>query len=201
MYQLYVNYFKWLCQLHPALLHQDGDKVFEVVSVEEAVGDFRGQVSAGGYFFRLIDYTWGAAETGNFQYQRKQGGFIIGKKLNIRNEGAAARIICRNQVETMVNDFIAHMLADSQNGHPLFGGNADNLEGLNINCQAMLNTGDGSYDGLLCTFEFTPPVEYRLACHPVNTWKQLSPFEYDGTAPEVFGFWELNSSGLWTSND
>lgn len=175
--------------------------MFEVVSVEEAVGDFRGQVSSTGFFFRLIDYTWGVGEVGAYQFQRKQGGFIVGKKLNLRNDGAAVRIICRNQVETIAADFITHMLGDSSNGHPLFGNMADTMESLNINAQSMINTGDGSYDGILVTFEFQPAKEFRLSCHPVTPWQQLSPFQYDGNAPEILGFWELNSGGLWVGNE
>jgi hypothetical protein len=126
----------------------------------------------------------------------------LGKKIDVRNNAAAARIICRNQVETIVNDFITHMIADSRAGHPLFGNGSDDLPSLRLNCQPLLNTGDGSYDGLICTFVFNPPREYDLDCHPVPAWQQLSPTEYDGSPPDTdaSGFWQLNDGGNWQGN-
>lgn len=199
MYQLYHDYFEWLCQLHPSLAHTDTQRVFEVVSVEEAIGDFRGKVSSTGFYFRLIDYSWGVDEYGAFQFQRKQGGFIVGKKIAVRSTVAAARIAARNQCERICNDFIAHMLADSKNGHPLFAHQGDELAAFKINVQPLLATGDGSYDGLICTFEFAVENDYTLACHPVPEWQELSPNTYDGTPPTPPTYWQLGEGGFWAT--
>ena len=199
MFQLYHDYFLWLCQLHPSLAHSDTQRVFEMVSVEEALGDFRGKVSSTGFYFRLVDYTWGVGEKGGFQFQKKQGAFIVGKKIAVRDAPAAARITARNQCETICNDFISHMIADSRNGHPLFSNQSDELSDLKINVQPLLPTGDGSYEGLICTFEFFPEKDYTLACHPVPEWQELSPSTYDGTPPTPPSYWQLGDGGFWST--
>lgn len=177
MYQTYVNYFRWLCAQHERLLHSDERKVFEVISVEEALGDFRSRIGLEDFYFFLIDYTWSVNELGGFQYQEKQGGFVIAKKLDVRNVVSADRVAARDQLEIVVNDFISHILADAQNGHPLFSNN-DTLSSLKVNVQPLFLTGDGSYDALICTFEFNVPLEYRLECHPSLVWRELSPHNY-----------------------
>lgn len=178
MYQLYVKYFEWLCALHPSLLHTAANKVFEVISVDDAFGDYRGKYSPSGFFFRLIDPTWSVEEIGRFYFQRKEGGFIVGKKTDLRNANTAARLAVRDAVENVVNDFIAHMVADSQNGHPLFSGGSDSPEMLRINCQPAFTAADGSYDALICTFQFYPEMNYQLACHASPEWQTLSPYTY-----------------------
>lgn len=172
------------------------------MSVEDALGAFRGKASSSGFFFHLMDYNWSVDETGAYQFQRKMGGFVIGKRIDIRKNPASARIVCRNQCETIANDFITHMVADSRAGHPLFGNSSDTLQSLKLNVQPAYVVGDGSYDGIVCTFEFSPPRDYELECHPVPAWQQLSPTEYDGTPPDTDagGFWQLNDGGNWQGN-
>jgi hypothetical protein len=199
MYQLYHDYFKWLCQLHPSIAHTDANKAFEFISVEEAFGDFRTAIGTNQYIFRLIDYTWGLTADGSYEQQSKQGGFIVAKKIDKRNSLAAGRIATRNQCETIVNDFVSHMVADSQNGHPLFGRSIDSIELLKLNVQPLLNTGDGSYDGLIATFSWQYPNEYRLDCHPVPEWQELSPSTYDGTPPTPPTYWQLGDGGFWST--
>lgn len=199
MYQLYHDYFKWLCQLHPSLAHTDTAKSFEVISVDEAFGDLRTGAGTNPFMFRLIDYTWGLVADGDYQQQRKEGGFIVAKKVDKRNGVAAGRITVRNQCETIINDFVSHMVADSINGHPLFGRSIDSIELLKLNVQPLLNTADGSYDGLIATFTWQFPNDYTLACHPVPDWQELSPLEYDGSAPTPTTFWELEDGGLWSN--
>jgi hypothetical protein len=203
MFQLYYDYFKWLCQLHPSIAHTDTNKAFEVISVDEAFGDLRTAIGTNQYIFRLIDYTWGLATDGGYEQQSKQGGFIVAKKVDKRNSVAAGRIAARNQCETVVNDFISHMVADSQAGHPLFGNSIDSIELLKLNVQPLLNTAEGSYDGLIASFSWNYPKDYNLACHPVPAWQQLSPTEYDGTPPDTDygGFWQLNDGGNWQGNN
>lgn len=178
MYSLYVNYFKWLCQLHPSIQHTDATPAFRVISVEEALGDLRGAVSQDGFMFRLIDYTWTVNEAGAFQFQAKQGGFIVAKMINPREDAETQKKTARDEVETIVNDFITHMLADSRAGHPLFSQGGDSLEDFNFRVQPLLPTGDGSYEGLIVTFDFLSGYEYELECHPIHSWRQLSPFSY-----------------------
>lgn len=199
MYQLYHDYFLWLCQLHPSLAHTDSNKSFEMISVDEAFGDLRTAAGTNPYMFRLIDYTWGLAADGAYEQQRKEGGFIVAKKVDKRNGVAAGRIAARNQCETIVNDFVSHMVADSINGHPLFGRSVDSIELLKLNVQPLLNTGDGGYDGLIATFSWQYPHDYRLACHPVPEWQELSPSTYDGSAPVTPSYWVLNDGGFWES--
>jgi hypothetical protein len=199
MYQLYHDYFKWLCELHPSLAHTDAAKSFEVISVDEAFCDLRTGAGVNPFMFRLIDYTWGLVEDGDYQQQRKEGGFIVAKKVDKRNGVAAGRITVRNQCETIVNDFISHMVADSQNGHPLFGRSIDSIELLKLNVQPLLNTADGSYDGLIATFSWQFPNDYTLACHPVPAWQELSPTTYDGSAPVTSDYWALNEGGFWSN--
>lgn len=178
MYQDYHNYFQWLCELHPSLLHTAVRPIFEMSSIEEAYADFRGKIGDSGYFFRLIDPTYTVDEFGGFTFKRKQGAAIIAKKLATRSASPADRVAARNACEIIADDFISHMLADSQNGHPLFSHAQDELNHLKINVAPALVIGDGSYDGVTLTFEFCPAKDYTLACHPTTAWRTLSPFTY-----------------------
>lgn len=195
MFQLYHDYFFWLCHLHPAFAHSNAQRVFELVSVDEAFGDYRGHASKSGFIFRLIDYTWGIDEIGDFHFQRKRGGFIVAKNMKTRDALPAVRITARNQCETIINDFITHMLADSNNGHPMFSGNQDEPGKLRVNVTPALNIGDGTYDGAMCTYDFCPEHNYALDCHPVDEWQELSPFDYPS------GSWATNSGSRWLLNN
>lgn len=204
MFELYVNYFKWLCQLHPSLLHTDQQRVFELVSIEDAYADFSGRVSDTGFYFRLVDYSWGIGSQGAFEFQKKQGAFIVGKRFSASKEIATERIFARNQCETIVVDFLSHMVADSRNGHPLLAFGSDEITSLNANVQPLFNTGDGSYDGMICTFDFYPAREFELNCHPIDEWKTLSPSYYGGAWDleyEGLSDWELNDGGDWQLNE
>lgn len=199
MFQLYHNYFKWLSQLHPSIAHTDANKAFEMISVDEALGDLRTAIGTNQFIFRLIDYTWGLVADGGYEQQNKVGGYVIAGKIDQRNGLSAGRIAVRNQCETIVNDYITHMVADSRAGHPLFGNSIDSIELLNLNVQPLLNTGDGSYDGLIATYSWNYPNNYNLACHPVPEWQELSPTTYDGSAPTPATYWQLGSGGFWST--
>ena len=45
MFELYRFYFRTLCELHPDLLHTDANRIFRVIHIEEAFGDFRKEVA------------------------------------------------------------------------------------------------------------------------------------------------------------
>lgn len=178
MYQLYIDYFKYLCELHPDMLHTDSNRVFEVISIEEAFAQFTETEGNSAIKFRLIDISWSIGKEGAFEFYEIQGGFRIDVFFDRRNGGKEAQITARTNAEKYATDFAIHMIADSQNGHPLFSGSLDDVTELNWNAQPLFNTGDGSYDGLICTFSWKKQLDLTLDCHTEEVWKNLAPFSF-----------------------
>lgn len=177
MFELYRKYFERLCAVHPELLHLDetGKKVFQMIGIEEAYGDFRVNVAEKGYIFRLITYTWSL--TGHDQPLKTPiGGFIIAKYNSSREGGTPAFFEAMESTERLCDMFAAKVLSDSANGHPLFYYSANTLDELRWNASPLVKTGDGSYSGWLCTFHFSNAVKVCLDDAPVE-WQEPTPHQ------------------------
>ena len=174
----YVKYFKYQCEIHPKILHKDdvGDRCFAVIDIEEALGEFRTASKEKGVMFRAIIPFWNLPDeySGNSRVA-VQGGFIVAKYHSSRETDSVEFIRAMDESKEIALDFAEKMVADSQNGHPLFHYSINSIQHLNWNAQPRTNIGDGSYSGYLCTFTFQTHFRNCLAMHDDENWKQPTP--------------------------
>lgn len=149
----YRKYFLYLCVNHPELVHSVNEKVFETVNVDEALGDFRTSVQKKGFIFRLIDYTYQISDNEAADPQKKvNGAFIVAHHFSLRTGGKDSYNEAKDKSEKIADDVIKRIVADSQNGHPLFYHSLDTAR--NINVTPIANTGDAGYVGWIVDFFF-----------------------------------------------
>lgn len=177
----YINYFKWQCSNHPDLLHADtpGSRVFEVIDVEEALGDFRGGVKDKDYIFRLIMYTYSPGLVDNNFKKRIQGGFVIAKSFSPR---ISNHLQAMKDAELITDHFIAKMIADSENGHSLWMHSLD--DGSDISVVPVALTGDGAYAGWRVIFSFENFFDHCVPGDSAPEWLDEGITPEDYTAPE-----------------
>lgn len=149
--QLYYDYWQHQAESHVDLQHSeaDGSRVFEVITIDDALGDFRSGVKKQDFIFRLIKYYFTVGQNEHQISKELNGGFIVAKWYNPR-EGKEARFAAEVAAERVMNEMIEKMIADSKNGHPLFDHYFDAPQ--NIRVQNVENTGDGSYTGWMCIY-------------------------------------------------
>lgn len=123
----YRAYWKHQAENHPTLLHQDldGQRIFQEIDIEEALGDFRGSVREKSYIMRLINYTYFIDRRAHEAHKVFQGGFIIARHYSLREEGSSDYLQALTDCEKIVDDMIEKAIADSRNGHPLFHNSID----------------------------------------------------------------------------
>ena len=195
---LYRAYFYHQCEAHPALAHQDevGERVFQVVGIEEALGDFRTGAKAKGFIFRLINYTYTIGDDGGHETQKQiQGGFIIARHFSGRNIGTPDYYAAMEQSEQVADEIIEKMIADSLNAHPLFYHSLDSRQQINV--QPVAITGDANYAGWLCTFQFANFWRNCISDADAPAWSDggLTPHDLLAEhtyweAAEAANFWE-----------
>ncbi len=151
---LYIKYFEHQAINHPSLLHQTGAKnrVFEVVGIDEALGDMRTQGAEKGFLMRLIRYTFRVsdAEGGGQVVKVPTGGFLILKYNSDRQQGSQSRLDASAAAEKVMGDMIEKIIADSLNGHPLWCHSLDSHQ--NFSVQAYEGVAD--YVGWRCIFSW-----------------------------------------------
>ncbi len=153
---LYVDYFKHQVMSHPEMDYQVGvNEVFRVVNVEESIGDLRSGGSTDGYLFRLIMYTYRVSRSSKQADAKKYltGGWIIAKGHSPRTDGTNGFLQAMADAEKINDEIIEKMIADSENGHPLFyhSFNTDQQ----INSQPKVHATGAGYSGWLTTFQFS----------------------------------------------
>jgi hypothetical protein len=166
----YVEYFRHQAANHPDLLHTPdaGDKVFEVIPIEDAFGDLRGAQSEKSYLMRLIlpTYELGDNYTAN-GLKRANGAFIIAKYHSSRTQDNAHYIAAAADAERVGFDIIEKMVKDSIAGHPLFYYSINTLNDLNLEVQPKNNEGDTGYVGWIFMFQFK---NFFRNCPPTGLW-------------------------------
>jgi len=153
----YIAYFKHQAEAHPSLAHNDATNViFEVVTVEEAMGDLRSRGAAKSFMMRLVlpIYTL-SDDDGSNARQVVTGGFIIAKHHSARTLGSDSLIDALNDSDVVGRQIIAKMISDARGAHPLFGFSIASAADLDLTAQPVLRVGDGSYSGYLYTFKFS----------------------------------------------
>lgn len=177
-YNLYRNYFKHQATAHPELAHSDavGSRVFAEIKLEDSFGDFRTAAKAKGYIFRLMDYDY---QVGRFDHEitkRISGGFVVAHFF--QRDKLSDYLSAKNKAETVMDQVIEKMIADSENGHPLFHGSFDANQDITV--QPVEYTGDASYVGYRCVFRLS---QYWANCTtPIDSvgWTD------GGITPETF---------------
>lgn len=151
-----VDYFQNLCVQHPDLLHAEtsGQRVFEVVAYEEALSDFRTAGQEKAYFVRFIVPTMRWQGSGSNARKMYQAGLMVGKYYSTREDVKAEKVDAWSAAERVADDFIARMVADSRNGHPLFFNSIDSVDNLNLSGDFWDAQGDGSFAAVLYMFDF-----------------------------------------------
>ena len=151
-----VDYFENLCVQHPLLTHKEasGSRIFEVVNYDQAFGDFKTGATEKSYFVRFIMPTMTFSSSDNNAKKRYQCGIMVGRYYSTRENDKATKLLAFNEAETVADDFVARMVADSRDGHTLFFNSIDKIENLNISGDFLDVQGDGSYAAVLYLFDF-----------------------------------------------
>jgi len=171
----YREYFKHQAISHPELHHTDEARVFELIGIEEALADYRTKGQPKGYVFRLFFYTTVELRTDE---RVLQGGFQILKYHSTRKDGKEGIIQAMNDSERIGYEIIAKIITDSINGHPLFGGYADNPSQLDLNVSPQLYAGDTGYSGWTFTFNFANAICTNSTSPDAPNWADdgLTPY-------------------------
>lgn len=152
---MYHDYFKHQAINHPALAHTDDNRVFEEIGVDEDYGDYRTKVKGKDYVMRLIEYTYQPGQDqGGYFRKVMRGAFMVAKFYSARNNTSTEYRAAKAAAERVMDDLIEKMVADSRNGHPLFGYRMDSNQDFQV---APVNrVGDGAYVGWEVVFTLTP---------------------------------------------
>jgi hypothetical protein len=155
LYSEYVSYFKYLCQQHPLIQHNEANyqDAFAVIDIED-LGEFRTKIKTKDLVFRLINYMHklGQNTTGQ-EYKQLQGGFLIMDYYSSRKDGEAGIRAALDRAEAVVDQYIERMILDSRNGYTLFHHSIDSQQNFTIE-SVLGNHSDGSYAGWLVLFDF-----------------------------------------------
>lgn len=151
---LYKAYLEHQAANHPDLGHDPDNNVhvFQMIDIEEAFGDFRNKAKSKSYIMRGINYTY---EVGQRQHEHNkyiQGGFLVAKFVSPRGDSSENYYTAMRDAERVTDEIIEKIIADSQNGHPLFEHSLDSNQDFSV--APMRYYGDGSYAGWRCIFSF-----------------------------------------------
>lgn len=174
----YRKYLEHQAKSHPSLLFEEGKKVFEMIGVEEAVGDFRSQVVNKGFIMRGIWYTYQISD--NYAADAMKictGGFIVAKYHSARAQGTDAFNAAMKESEQIVDEIVEKMIADSNDGHPLFYYSLNTAQQFNISPKPAM--ADGNYSGYLCTFRFNNHWRNCVTADAAPAWTD------GGTTPHI----------------
>jgi hypothetical protein len=151
-----VDYFRGLCENHPDLQHTAavGQRVFQAISVEEALSDFRTAGQEKTFFVRLVLPTMTMLANGNNSWKKYQCGLMVGRYYSTREDASAESIVAFSEAERIADDFMARIVYDSRSGHNLFTHTADSIDALEVTGEYMPASGDGSFSAVLYTFTF-----------------------------------------------
>lgn len=177
----YRKYLLHIAENHPALGHTEDKKVFEMIGIDEAVGDYRSSIQPKGFMMRGIWYKYGFNHT-HENTKVKTGGFIIAKHYSRRSEGKDGMFTAMRDAEKVVDEIIARMVKDSIEGHPLFYYSINDPSRFNI--QPKFGAGESGYTGYLVTFQFS---SHWNEC-AMDTWSTGDSDEWETPDGEAWSF-------------
>lgn len=141
----YQDYFKYLTEQHPDLLHTSDREVFGMIDIEDSFGDMRISVKEKSFIFRLINYTYNVGLTNHENLKHCTGGWFIGHYYGNRQATEEQYYEALNKAEKANDEFIERIINDSQLGHPLWYNSYP--KAMDINVQPIQFVGDASYCG------------------------------------------------------
>lgn len=149
---LYRAYLKHQAINHPELQHGDdeGERVFAMMQVEEALADLRTAAKEKDYIMRGFHYTYHVQDDGQGR-KHIQGGFLVAKYYSATEGGSAAMLAALDDAETVLDEIVEKMVSDSRNGHPLFLHSLDSAQRIDVRPRPL--AGD-NYAGWMCFFDF-----------------------------------------------
>lgn len=176
MFQEYYDYFKHQAEAHPSLAHTSTNRVYSLVTLEAALSDLRTDVlDVQGYLLRLIEPTFRFSGQDGVPHKLIEGGYTIHKYYNRQASGDAAYLQAIADTERVGDDILEKMIADSENGHPLFAGDFSVPDATS---SIRHNTADAGYVGWLYLFSWQIPFGF---CVPATRaeWTDdgLTPYD------------------------
>lgn len=125
-----------------------------MIGIEEAFGDFRSGVKEKDFILRAINYYYAVSDEGTHEARKlATGGFIVAKYFSPRSGGSSSYYEAIEQSERIMDEIIEKIISDSRAGHPLWGYSLNSRQQFNV--QDVMFTGDGSYAGRRCVFQFS----------------------------------------------
>jgi len=151
----FVAYFRYLCEQHPLLNHSEavGSRIFEVVAYEDAFSDFRTAAMEKAFFVRFVLPTMRFERKDNNARKVYQAGLMVGRFYSRREDAKEEIVEAWAAAEQVADDFMARIIADSNNGYPLFSAAVSTVDRLNVNGDFLDIQGDGSYAAVLYLFD------------------------------------------------
>ena len=186
----YRKYLEHQAVNHPALLHTEGSKVFEMIGIQDALGDFRSVGQEKGFIMRGIWYTYGFGFA-HESVKRMMGGFIIAKHYSNRVGGKKSLFEAMRDSEKVADEIIAKMVKDSKNGHPLFYHSFNHPSRANV--QPKFNAGEVGYSGYLVTFEISSHWN-ECAVLDVENWETPDGENWETPDGET---WSFDAPAQW----
>jgi len=151
-YELYRKYLEHQAANHPDLLHSstEGERIFAMMNIEEALGDLRQQAAEKSYIMRGFHYTYALQDNGQGRKQ-PQGGFLVAKHYSLTEGGSAAFFSALQDSERIIDEIVEKLISDSRAGHPLFLHSLDAEQDIQVRPRPYVSDG---YAGWYCTFSF-----------------------------------------------
>lgn len=176
----YRKYFEWQAINHPALGHDPatGDRIFQVIDIEESFGDFRTGAKEKSYLMRLLNYTYSISLEAHETHKILEGGFLVARYYSPRTDGADGYFQAMADAEKVMDEIIEKMIADSRNGHPLFYHQLNRNQDIMV--QPIRYTGDVSYCGWRCIFAFRQFWRDCITSNEAPAWTDggVTPYEF-----------------------
>lgn len=166
----YIQYFKHQATHHPALVHTDEHRVFEVVDFEQAWSDFRTTVKEKDYIMRLALPSGGIMGNSDETIE-VYGGFMIARYWDRRNKTDDDMIEALAGSLQIGLEICEKIISDSKNGHPLWYWSANSPESLDASYTPKIYSGDAQYAGYWFTFRFNNHYKNCLYRADAPLWK------------------------------
>lgn len=163
------RYFRYLCVQHPLLQHgsASGQRVFETHPLESAFSAIRTGGKAKSFLVRLLLPTKSYRADGDNARVVYQVGLLVLKYHSIRDQEDADTIAALAAAESVSDQLMMRMVADSREGVGPLAGRNDSVDGLDAQCEFVLAEMDGSYSGVLTTFNIHVTRKVANECQTV----------------------------------
>lgn len=167
---IYRKYFEHQYNSHPDMGGAAADVRggFQVVSLEEALGEFRSDLARDQIIMRISNYSYTVNDnTADDAQKMCQAAILILQGHSSRSEDPADYYRAMERTEKVTDELIEKMIADSRNGHPLFNYSINTVA--NVNVSPRENYGDGKC-GWLLVFRFNNHFRNCVQSEDAPAW-------------------------------